>query len=102
MELPSLDLVKIDVEGAEPEVLNGMDQTIAADHPILLIEFLPKYWDYKPETVLSSLSSRGYSFYAIEDGVVWDPLEVADVVNQKSSIHDLLAVPRTRLINRPR
>jgi hypothetical protein len=36
--LPAPTLVKIDVEGAELEVLNGMWRTIASSRPILLYE----------------------------------------------------------------
>lgn len=38
-DLP-VDLVKIDVEGLEPEVLRGMSRTIAAHHPAIIAECL--------------------------------------------------------------
>ena len=37
-ELPGIDFVKIDVEGTELKVLNGMRQTIASNKPQMLIE----------------------------------------------------------------
>jgi FkbM family methyltransferase len=36
--LPRIDFVKIDVEGMELKVLNGMRQTIASYKPQMLIE----------------------------------------------------------------
>jgi FkbM family methyltransferase len=38
-DLP-IDLVKIDVEGLEPEVLRGMSRTVAAHHPAIIAECL--------------------------------------------------------------
>ncbi|MFC7304143.1 FkbM family methyltransferase [Streptomyces monticola] len=37
-----VDLVKIDVEGLEPQVLRGMARTIAAHHPAIIAECLSK------------------------------------------------------------
>jgi FkbM family methyltransferase len=58
-----LDFVQIDVEGAELEVLKGMEPLIAKDRPILMIElhgpYLPKFGTSKPE-VLRWLADRGY------------------------------------------
>jgi FkbM family methyltransferase len=34
-----IDLIKIDVEGYEPEVLAGLAETITRDHPVLVFEF---------------------------------------------------------------
>jgi FkbM family methyltransferase len=66
-----LDLVQIDVEGAELEVLKGMETLIARDRPALLIEvhgpYLPKFGTSKAE-VLRWLSDHGYkaSWLAME------------------------------------
>ena len=38
MELPSVDLVKIDVEGHELQVLEGMVDTISRCRPVMYIE----------------------------------------------------------------
>ena len=59
----SIDFVQIDVEGAELDVLKGMEALLGRDHPILLIElhgpYLPKFGTSKPE-VLRWLADRGY------------------------------------------
>jgi FkbM family methyltransferase len=38
LNLRRLDVLKIDVEGMEPAVLNGADKTIARDHPLICAE----------------------------------------------------------------
>jgi FkbM family methyltransferase len=38
LELPACDLIKIDVEGAEPQVLRGASATIARHRPVLFVE----------------------------------------------------------------
>jgi FkbM family methyltransferase len=37
-DLPRVDLIKIDIEGMELEAIEGASRTIAASHPIMLIE----------------------------------------------------------------
>ena len=67
-EKESIDLIKIDVEGAELEVLKGLEKTIKKHHPLLKIEFKPAacsaanitfqdIWDY-----LVELGYQKYSF----------------------------------------
>jgi hypothetical protein len=60
LNLPKVDFIKIDVEGAEHDVLLGLESTIASSRPALLVEnsdwhnvtaFLQKYgyslWKYR-------------------------------------------------------
>jgi FkbM family methyltransferase len=58
-----LDLVQIDVEGAELEVLKGLESIVSRDRPTLLIElhgpYLPKFGTSKPQ-VLRWLTDHGY------------------------------------------
>jgi FkbM family methyltransferase len=53
------DLVKIDIEGAELEALNGMSQTIAASPPRIMVEITRNV----PE-VFTWLMDRGYFLYS--------------------------------------
>ena len=53
-----IDLIKIDVEGAELEVLNGGIETIKRNRPIIIIETFDK-----KETIEKLLYSIGYEFY---------------------------------------
>lgn len=53
-------LVKIDVEGYEAFVLNGMRAIIESYHPILIVET-------NSETVIAELTSMGYLFEKLEN-----------------------------------
>lgn len=66
-EVAQLDLVpsliKIDVEGAEWDVLKGAEQTLAQFHPRLSLSLHPvalAKLGFKPEEVLGWLEARGY------------------------------------------
>ena len=71
--LPSIDVIKIDVEGGERDVLNGGGQTIRRHHPILYCELYEKWtssFDYTPTDLLRVARSLGYSgARAISKGV---------------------------------
>lgn len=71
--LPLGDLIKIDVEGAEMEVLRGMDEYVAKHHPTFVIELhptlLPQFGSSVDE-VLNWLKQRGYMLTAIDDGEI--------------------------------
>lgn len=57
-----IDLVKIDVEGFEDQVLDGMRQILAASKPNLLFESIPGY----PVAAIEALLGRlGYRFYTL-------------------------------------
>lgn len=59
LELPRIDLLKIDVEGMELEVLQGAQQSIARSKPQLLVEVIKS--DEKAITQL--LEAEGYSTF---------------------------------------
>ncbi|HEU4619396.1 MAG TPA: hypothetical protein VFV10_15265 [Gammaproteobacteria bacterium] len=65
-------MVKIDVEGAEPLVINGLQRTLA-EHPeaVLVFEFSPSYvesFGVDPRAFLADLQGRGYSIARIDEG----------------------------------
>ena len=60
MELPRLDLMKVDVEGMEMEVLAGARRTIARHHPILVVENLK----IDREVLRRYLDEFGYFYFA--------------------------------------
>ncbi len=41
-DLPRLDLLKMDIEGHEPQAMQGFARTIARHHPALVVEFNPR------------------------------------------------------------
>jgi FkbM family methyltransferase len=86
--LPAVSFVKIDVEGAEFNVLAGMQQLIARDHPVLAIE-LSEGWlrelGSSADQVLGFLHEREYEVFKLNDAgeyvrVTLSPREQIDVV----------------------
>jgi FkbM family methyltransferase len=78
-ELPHIDFVKIDVEGMELKVLNGMRQTIASYKPQMLIEMqdenvYAKTYDF--------LNGFGYNIY-------WLPVRTYTEFNHKNNTEDV-------------
>jgi len=68
-----IDLIKIDVEGAEYNILRGMQNTLQKYHPSLLIEVHPKQlrdFGASPSDILELLKPLGYLFQAIGEQVL--------------------------------
>ena len=66
--LGRVDLVKIDVEGYEPGVLEGMRKTIEEHRPIILTEFWPygmRDAGFDPEAYLRSWVGLGYEAHTL-------------------------------------
>lgn len=61
----SVDLVKIDVEGHEMPVLNGMRDIIERRRPIILCEVL--YVEFNDGEVWNFLRNFGYTIYQVDD-----------------------------------
>lgn len=65
LKVKKVNLVKIDVEGTEPEVLEGMDSILDANpNIILIIEYLP---NMNSTEHLEKLVSRGLKFWHINE-----------------------------------
>ena len=63
---PRVDLIKIDVEGAEESVWRGMERTIS-DNPdlVVILEFnVPRYED--PRAFLGTIESAGFALRYID------------------------------------
>ncbi len=66
--LKAISLIKIDVEGAELEVVKGALETITQNSPIIFIELLRKWskiFGYHPNEVLDTLKPLGYKAFEI-------------------------------------
>lgn len=76
-----VDLIKLDVEGYEPEVLEGMSQTLAATRPTLLLECRD---DASRRAIEKRLPSGSRVWFIDEDGVALRraPLDYARVDHQ--------------------
>lgn len=69
--LPRVDVIKLDVEGAEPLALIGMAETLARDRPLLFLECAPKRWaraGFDPVAVLGGLKAQGYALTVVDEG----------------------------------
>lgn len=71
-EINNIDIVKIDVEGAEFEVLKGLNDLIKLNKPVMLLEVLPNYNGkikervIRQDLVLSILEEFGYMIFRIK------------------------------------
>jgi Methyltransferase FkbM domain len=69
--LPRADLIKIDVEGAELEILRGMENYVTSHHPVFVIELhphlLPQFMA-SVDDVLGWLAGHGYTMTALDAG----------------------------------
>lgn len=80
-ELPPVRLIKIDVEGAEYRVLQGMDGCLRRDRPDLIVELCDEYLTAlgaSAAAVCELLRKHGYQMYGMDyDGLVpmtgWSP-----------------------------
>lgn len=64
----SICFIKIDVEGAEMQVLKGMEGIIRRDHPVMAIEITDswlKELGSSTREVFEFLSNQGYTLYAV-------------------------------------
>ncbi len=69
--LPRLDLIKLDVEGAEARVIRGADRTLRRHRPVLLVEYNPacaaSYFDQPADALFRELESRFEAIHALEE-----------------------------------
>jgi FkbM family methyltransferase len=66
--LDKISLIKIDVEGAELDVIKGALETIRKNKPVLFIELLRKWskvFGYHPNDVLIILQELGYNVFEV-------------------------------------
>jgi FkbM family methyltransferase len=69
-QINRVDVIKIDVEGAEMDVLRGSLQTIEKYHPILCLEVCEHTYTsagWTPQDLFDLLTPFGYSFEALDE-----------------------------------
>ena len=72
-DLPRIDLIKIDTEGFELDVLEGLTVTLTKHKPALIIEYSPSLWDINQRSEMSQrffsiLRAHGYTIFDLEVG----------------------------------
>ncbi len=101
-DLPRVDLIKMDIEGAEPRAWQGMMNIVHEHRPTIIFEFSPptirQTSQVEPEIMLNSMQTI-YELYALPaDGKKSDhALSTAEIMdNFTGSRHhlDLIASPR--------
>lgn len=69
--LPRVDCIKMDVEGAEPMLIEGARQTIERHHPIILFEINTIVLSgsaVEPTAAYNALAAFGYKFFSFGPG----------------------------------
>lgn len=96
-----LDFIKIDVEGHEEKVLAGAWQTIATQHPALLIELEERHNPGCLQRVALALAALGYRAYFLDEDRWQDVGALVDASGQRSAsgryINNFLFVADGRL-----
>lgn len=64
--LNRVDFIKIDVEGYEPQALQGAKATIEKWRPVIVFEYQPYLYDSAYENILITLLKYGYKLYHVE------------------------------------
>jgi FkbM family methyltransferase len=103
LHLPRVDVVKIDVEGAEPIVFRGATETIERDYPIIIFEFSCEMTErvsgVAPRDHLKMFESFGYALSMIERPtgtlVPVDNIDrLLDAWGDRTRIEDFIAIRR--------
>jgi FkbM family methyltransferase len=91
--LTRIDFIKIDVEGAEEELIDGAIATLERLQPTILFEFIP--WvaqersKFKGRMIFATLGKLGYRLLRIDrDGFLYE-----NFMNPEEWTNDYLAVP---------
>jgi len=99
-DIENIDLIKIDVEGAEWLVFQGGWQTVEKNKPVIFAELLRKWsagFGYHPNEVVSALQNIGYSCFAVGEvlteieSITEETLETNFLFLTDSAEHNLIS-----------
>lgn len=96
-EMPNSIVVKMDVEGHEPEVLLGGAETLTKTRPIMILESIETegfYSEQPSKRAKKILEENNYTVFLIH-GDVLAPLTASDI--QFGHVSDVLAVPSEKI-----
>lgn len=92
-----ISLIKIDVQGAEPRVLEGASATINQHHPLILIEIDDEALlssGYSPQHLIDLLQGLGYSLFDPKIKLSRPFLEQDHAAREKAGYADYLFIHR--------
>jgi FkbM family methyltransferase len=96
-DVRSPDLIKIDVEGHEPEVIRGLERTLKVSRPLLIVESNTSTLGGVRRTrhLLATIEDYGYelNLFLADGSVTPRPSDVL----QPTAVADYLAIPEGRL-----
>lgn len=78
MNIANIGFIKIDVEGFELQVLEGLENTIRRDRPIMIIEIEERHMKRPLEEAISTVESYGYEAFSLCKNVL-TPVRVLDL-----------------------
>jgi FkbM family methyltransferase len=87
-----IDLIKVDVEGAEDKVVAGMEQILSKYAPTVILEYNPKLWDRDIRDTFGPLSDAGLSPYELQQGGEVKKKTINDIL-QKTFSGDIVFKP---------
>jgi FkbM family methyltransferase len=93
-KLHGVRFIKIDVEGFEEQVLEGAAETIARDHPILLVEIEERHNPGGLGRIRDRLRAAGYRGLYYRGGE-WQPLDRFDPEVHQRADGDVLEIGKT-------
>jgi hypothetical protein len=80
-----VDLIKIDAEGAEPEIWEGMQQTLLRHNPIVVLEFSPAR--YKDAAGFArAIEAAGYPLATIDPDSRIVPSSIEALANMSEDL----------------
>lgn len=94
-----VDLVKMDIEGAELSALRGAERLFRATRPALLCELHEKRvgpWGYRARDIVDLLDGWGYEWFRLEEGGTLTPLTAEQTTFFENGV--ALPVERRRAI----
>ena len=86
---PTVSLIKIDVQGAEPRTLEGAKDTISRFHPTIFIEIDDAALHaagFSAAPLINSLRSLGYEMFGLEKVVGLSPLSNDDALLRRRDV----------------
>jgi FkbM family methyltransferase len=95
LKLQGIDLMKIDVEGAELSVVMGGITSITSSHPTIFIELLRKWmkpFNSSPTDVAKLLTELGYLIFEVAD----DQLRELDKISEETLATNFVFVHESR------